>query len=58
MGRKSAKRVAREEGGSVMAFICAICLTIAIVVIDAFIGIGLLVALAELIDFIAYMQSR
>lgn len=38
-----------------MAFICAICLTLGIVVIDAFIGIGLLVALA---NFMAYMRSR
>lgn len=41
-----------------MAFICAICLMLEIVIIDAFIGIVLLVTLAELIDFIAYMQSR
>lgn len=41
-----------------MAFICAICLTLLVVVIDAFIGIVLLVTLSELIDFIAYMQSR
>ncbi len=58
MGRNSTKRVAQEEGESVMAFICAICLILGIVVIDAFIGIVLLVTLAELIDFIAYIQSR
>nr|DAN14778.1 MAG TPA: hypothetical protein [Caudoviricetes sp.] len=55
MGQNSTKRVAREEGESVMAFICAICLTLLVVVIDAFIGIACFVALAKFID---YWQSR
>lgn len=38
-----------------MAFICAICLTLLVVVIDAFIGIACFVALAKFID---YLQSR
>ena len=38
-----------------MAFICAICLTLLVMFIDAFIVIALFMALAKLID---YLQSR